>query len=438
MMSTILLQSGIQADYTPPEIRYDYGGMPFVYYGEHIGYEINPLTSSRALISYYTNFTKTGDAKDFQHLKTIANWIVGNAVRHGNYATLEYEFSYKYNMTKPWRSAMAQAFAMEGLLDAYHATNNYTYFDMTKLFLNSFYVEVKDGGVTEKTDDQGWWYELYADQGGDNPKVLNGMLFTTLELYGYYTNTRDSKAKFLFDQGVLALKNDLASYDGNGYSYYDSLKTIAFPFYHQLHIDLLDKLYHITSEPIFKKFRDKWKSYQQGPANLQSASKNFTNYMQLESHYLTTSDIVQDFKNPVWVKNNVKWWTAGQINDLEFMQGIQYLIEKGITYVDTTNAVNQIGLETDQNTFEINRNGITVVSISGTIANYKNGSSVILQIAKPERVYNLAILADDNGEFTTQLLLDKNSLTGPYIIEIKYNGTRIGAAIFSLVKSYDW
>jgi len=35
-------------------------------------------------------------------------------------------------------------------------------------------------------------------------------------------------------------------------------------------------------------------------------------------------------KIPVWVKNNAKWWTNGQIGDQGFISGIKYLIEHKI------------------------------------------------------------------------------------------------------------
>ena len=230
----------------------------------------------------------------------------------------------------------------------------------------------------------------------------------------------------------MALKNNLATYDGNGYTYYDSLKTIATHFYHKIHADLLDKLYNLTSDPLFKKYRDKWKLYSQEYAkNSPSTPGNFKNYIQLDAYTLASSEISQNLKTPKWIKNNVKWWTGGQISDSDFIQGIQYLIEKGITNMDiTNNAVSQAGLEIDQNTFDINRDGITVITISGTIQNYKSGVPVILKIAKPDHdYYEMTIFAKSNGEFITQLLLDKNSTTGAYVIEVNYSSTRMGASI---------
>jgi len=44
----------------------------------------------------------------------------------------------------------------------------------------------------------------------------------------------------------------------------------------------------------------------------------------------------QQFAIPSWIKNNAKWWSEGQINDSDFITGIQYLIQNGIMKVPTT------------------------------------------------------------------------------------------------------
>lgn len=36
---------------------------------------------------------------------------------------------------------------------------------------------------------------------------------------------------------------------------------------------------------------------------------------------------------PSWIKNNAGWWADGQIDDVAFVQGIQYLINNGILVV---------------------------------------------------------------------------------------------------------
>jgi len=40
-----------------------------------------------------------------------------------------------------------------------------------------------------------------------------------------------------------------------------------------------------------------------------------------------------DQRVPAWIKNNAGWWATDQIDDSAFLQGIQYLVQKGIIVV---------------------------------------------------------------------------------------------------------
>jgi hypothetical protein len=73
--------------------------------------------------------------------------------------------------------------------------------DFANRFLNSFFVEVENGGVTYKTKN-GYWYEEYACKGGKESRVLNGMMFALLGIHEYLKYTNDAKARFLFNKGV--------------------------------------------------------------------------------------------------------------------------------------------------------------------------------------------------------------------------------------------
>ena len=42
---------------------------------------------------------------------------------------------------------------------------------------------------------------------------------------------------------------------------------------------------------------------------------------------------------PIWIKNNAKWWSDGQIDDKNFIQGIQFLINQGIIQVSSTKQI---------------------------------------------------------------------------------------------------
>lgn len=241
-------------------IELDDNGIPYVDLGE-IGRQRNPITISQKIFHYYQDY-KAGDETARQFLINNADWLVDNAVTYGNYSILEYDFPWPvYDMTPKWRSGMAQGLAIQALINAHEITGDRKYIDSAKMLLNSFFVEVKDGGVTYKTT-AGWWYEEYADVGGKEPRVLNGMMYTLLGIHEYYQYTGNNNAKHLFDQGIVALKNDLSLYDNNGYSYYDILGAPAWE-YHNVHIELSDQLYNITKEKTFKQYHDKWENFKE-------------------------------------------------------------------------------------------------------------------------------------------------------------------------------
>jgi len=238
----------------------DYGYVNNIY----IGPQINPLEVSTTAYDNYSLYIKTHDEYAKQIFLNGANWLVKNAVSVGNYSILEYHFPWpEYNLKDPWRSGMAQALAIKTLIKAHQVTSDIRYLDAAKKLLNSFFVEVKSGGVTYKTPNDGWWYEEYAGLGGKEPRVLNGMMYSLLGIYDYYRYTNDSKAKFLFDKGISALKENLQSYDYEKYfySYSDVFRTPSSLSSHNRSVHLLDIIYNVTKDDIFRIYHDRWQDY---------------------------------------------------------------------------------------------------------------------------------------------------------------------------------
>lgn len=253
-------------------ILYDELGVPIVDYGQvgdtFIGTQRNPITISTTATDAYSRYRSSGNQTERAIVINNANWLVSNAhIRYG-YALLNYEFPWPtYNLHPPWQSGMAQGLALKALIAAHALTGEGKYLEAAKLLLNSFFVEVLDGGVTYKDSNGGWWYEEYAKIDGKSPRVLNGMMYTLLAIYDYFIYTNDSSAKYLFDKGLLALITNLPKYDDPlySYSYYDALHTTNSLFYHNVHIYLLDKLYKISGIDTLKAFHDRWQKFSTPP-----------------------------------------------------------------------------------------------------------------------------------------------------------------------------
>jgi len=242
---------------------YDYGYTDGIY----IGIQRNPVIISQQAFKYWNEF-QDGDQKSKKLFLNCADWLVDNAVLRDNYTVWEYNFPFPdRNLTPPWISGMAQGQGIQVLVRAYNITGDQKYLKIANSSLQSFFVEVKNEGVTYKDPDTGgWWYEEYPNP--YNPKesrVLNGFIFALLGIHEYYERTGDENAKYLFDKGIIELKNHLSDYDTGEWTYYDQLGNYAGINYHHIHVKLLLQLYEITPDPVFKEYYQKWKSYEDNP-----------------------------------------------------------------------------------------------------------------------------------------------------------------------------
>jgi heparosan-N-sulfate-glucuronate 5-epimerase len=252
-----------------PSLIVDDSGIPIVDYGyrngSYIGPQRNPVTISDRALQYYGYYQIDKDYNSLRIFLNNVNWLVDNAETHGNYSIFTYKFPWSpYSPKLPWRSDMANGKALEALAKAFNLTGDRKYQDSAKKLLNAFFIDVKDGGLTYKSAKDGWWYEEYASGSGNEPRILNGFMFALLNIYQYYTLTHDAAAKFLFDQGILALKKNLPNYDYNGkYSYYDAHPKSLSPLsYHKLVVQQLEDLYNITKDAVFKRYHDKWQNFE--------------------------------------------------------------------------------------------------------------------------------------------------------------------------------
>ncbi|WP_458747529.1 D-glucuronyl C5-epimerase family protein [Candidatus Nitrosocosmicus sp. T] len=245
----------------------DYGIMD----GIHIGKQYNPVTVSHFSYKYFDEYIKNNNQTAKEIFLKHADWLVNNSLKKDNHTFFVYNFTFPpYSLEAPWYSAMAQVKPVLPLLNAYKITQDKVYLTTAKNLLNVLFIDINDPckcGVTYKTLGNGWWFELYANGHANGPKVLNGMMFTLVDIYHYYNFTKDRDALYLFNQGILSLKNNLHNYDKNGtYSSYDKNKGNAPTFYHKVHLCLLDKLYNITKENLFKQYFVNWiKSYNEPP-----------------------------------------------------------------------------------------------------------------------------------------------------------------------------
>lgn len=266
--------SYMQPETRPPEV--DEYGIPVNDYTRKLlirgvtGRTYNPLTVSHWVLGAYDDWLATGEREHYELFLRRADWLVENQVlkRGAGWWYYTVRWGPPYNVRPPWASAMAQGFALSGLIRAYQETGKSVYRQAAQQALKSFEVSVTEGGITSRDEFGNVFYEEVPSQPPHH--ILNGHIFALFGLYDYYRATGESCAGELFNRGVEAVHNRLSDYDAGFWSKYSlnpspnwrSHWNIAAPIYQQVHIDLLRFLHRITGDLVFNQWAARWEAQQ--------------------------------------------------------------------------------------------------------------------------------------------------------------------------------
>ncbi len=78
-----------------------------------------------------------------------------------------------------------------------------------------------------------------------------------------------------------------------------------------------------------------------------------------QTNVLAENDLVPD-----WVKNNAGWWSDGQITEVDYLQGIEWLISEGIIQVPAAEAIYQSKINDLQNEIDDIQNRLDEIDVS--------------------------------------------------------------------------
>jgi hypothetical protein len=224
-----------------PPIDYDAKGI------QGVGKVYTPVSTAMKC-QFYLSHVRNETAKAYGLY--VADWLALHGNQSGDYLYYPHDFPWpQYNLTKGWKSGLAQALVAECFMDAYEHTDNTNYLQLANKSLSFLRVPVSQRGVMVDEKNNRWWYEEYPSEGGSY--VLNGHQFVLLTLNRYLVLSHDAAIKQLFDNGLKALKSDALQYDnGFNYSFYDRLWHTA-KGYHPTHVVNFQKLYNITHDDIW-------------------------------------------------------------------------------------------------------------------------------------------------------------------------------------------
>lgn len=153
-------------------------------------------------------------------------------------------------------SSMAQGQGVSLLVRAYIEYKDRKYLDAAKKAVQFMLTPIEQGGTTQYDDNT-----VYLKEFTHKPVVLNGWIFSLFGLYDYLKVKKDSRIQDIFTRTIETLSDKLEAYDNEYWSKYDYEAMIASPFYHRLHISLLEAMYAITGKTVFRNYSNKWEGY---------------------------------------------------------------------------------------------------------------------------------------------------------------------------------
>ena len=148
---------------------------------------------------------------------------------------------------------------------------------------------------------------------------------------------------------------------------------------------------------------------------------------------------------PAWIKNNAGWWATDQIDDMSFLQGIQYLIKEGIMVIPPTEMLessqsqevptwvkNTAGWWAEDKISEVEFVNAIEFLIKHGIINVNDNSSCVNNLSE--------IFGDSNAVVKDTCDLHESteySELVPAIDKINYNSLGLRGPEFSIIKSPD-
>lgn len=171
---------------------------------------------------------------------------------------------HSYNVAANWLSALTQGNGISVLVRAYQLTQDDCFLQVARRALRTFEVDIRDGGVCATVGEDGIFFEEVANYPAAH--VLNGYVLALFGLYDYVELTGDTAIAMLIERSLKTLHTFINDFDSGYWSRYDLQgKRLAPPFYHALHVTLLEALAHHSRCTHCALLAERWKAYQRSP-----------------------------------------------------------------------------------------------------------------------------------------------------------------------------
>lgn len=228
---------------------FDENGIPLntASHGEEKKQVYFPIAIFQYGLGAYDLWIETKEQRYYDIFIKMADWAINNQDDAGAWNTfgvLHYSNPY---------SSMAQGEGASLLARAFNETKVELYRNHCKKAVDFMLLPLDKGGTTDYSGGR-----MILKEYPEKPAVLNGWMFSGFGIFDCWKITHDENMMRAWKRTVEEIERELPKFDALFWSYYDEGKKYASPFYHELHIELLNVYSKISDSQVMEWYRTKW------------------------------------------------------------------------------------------------------------------------------------------------------------------------------------
>ena len=206
----------------------------------------------------YDLFLRSNDAVYKRKFFECVDWAIAHQNEDGSFETFNPASS---KIAKTPFSAMAQSEAASVFFRAYCLTDDESYVRRAYSSLDFMLQDEKEGGCTRLDGD-----DLVLMEYPMGSPVLNGWIFSIFGLFDAVT-LPEGKSKYssVLERTLFSLEKHLPNFMSKRWSLYNEAGIIASPFYHRLHVALLEIVRRYTNSSSYGTVIELWKKQLRNP-----------------------------------------------------------------------------------------------------------------------------------------------------------------------------
>jgi O-antigen/teichoic acid export membrane protein/glycosyltransferase involved in cell wall biosynthesis len=222
-----------------------------------------PTSIAQYALAHWNAYLATGDSGHRDGFLAQTRWLARHAVPVSADLCVWplTQDAPAFYATSPWLSALTQGNIASVFVRAYQLTGDAGYLGLARRALRAFELDALDGGVACPLGESGSYFEEVAVYPAAH--ILNGYVLALFGLYDYVALTGDAALGTLMERSLAVHHTLLDAFDTGYWTRYDLLRGfLASPFYHALHVTLLEALARISGCAHCQATAARWRAYQ--------------------------------------------------------------------------------------------------------------------------------------------------------------------------------